>query len=517
MRTDQIRSVPFNRKNLIYSELFEFVKVIKGVGMKIKQWNLTTKLVLAFVLVVMVQVFFMAFSYVNTNKIIKQYNLALQNNKNLEDLFDSVTLSNQYLKNYFIYGIDERLIQYLSEYNKSFRLINEMKAYVDDEYSYSKLTDLERMMKTYGEYANEAIYLRAMKKTRESYDQLDKATDANQIIVARYGFFASIINDNAESKRLDFLASQKATNALEIMLIIGLILFCAIFSGLFINNITKNIKKLVNSAKQVSKGDFDIPPVEINSNDEVALLSEVFNTMIMNIRYYVKEIEVNAELQKKLMREENKNLRTEALLKQTKINALYSKINPHFLFNTLNIIKQTAYLEHAEETRIMIETTAQLLRFYLDKSGMSVSLREELESVEDYVYIQNKRFGRRLKIEIVSVDEVSNIQIPSLIIQPLLENAIIHGLHECVGDGKITVQVEEQAESIIIRVQDNGKGIEPAMIDAILNKTYNGKQNSIGIGNVVERLELFYGMSNLLKIDSTLERGSTFSIVLPKM
>ena len=483
--------------------------------MKVR-WSLTKKLVLAFLIIVVVLFVFVIFSFTNANHLLEQYNLALQNNQNLESLFESVANSNQYLKNYFVYNVKDRLNQFLEEYNRCFRLIEEMKSYVEDEYSYYKLVDLERMMKTYGEYADDAIYLYSSNHIDESYEKLDDAAFANEIILERYGFYANIINETAENKRQDLLASQSTFNILEIIIFICLVIFCTLFVGGFIRSITKNVKKLVKSTELVSKGDFDIVPVEVHSNDEIAVLSSGFNNMVQNIRYYIKEIEKKADLQEKLMQEENKNLKTEALLKQTQLNALHTKINPHFLFNTLNIIKQTAYLENAEETRIMIETTAQLLRFYLDKSGMDVSLKEELENVANYIYIQNKRFGKRVKIDIMIDEMTSNVQMPGLIIQPLIENAIIHGLDNCIKDGKIVVGIEEQEDCVKISVSDNGKGMEPSTAAAILNKRYESMHNSIGMGNVIERLELFYGATDLVEIESVPGKGSVFSIYLPK-
>ncbi len=301
------------------------------------------------------------------------------------------------------------------------------------------------------------------------------------------------------------------------LIIAGLILFCAFFAGIFIKSITEPVKKLAESAEQISRGNFDVQQVEVKSDDEISLLSTVYYKMVQSIKYYIKEIEQKAELQERLLDEENKNLRNEALLKQTQLNALQAKINPHFLFNTLNMIKQTAFLEDAQETRIMLETTAQLLRFYLDKAGMNVTLKEELENVANYIYIQNKRLGKRIKINMVSDGTVSNIQIPGLIIQPLLENAIIHGLDDCIRDGEIEVAVMEQDKNIEISVSDNGKGMSAETIDQILSKKYVNSNKSIGMTNVLQRLELFYGESTLMDICSELGAGTKITVTLPKM
>lgn len=482
-------------------------------NMKTFRWSLSRKLVFAFVVVIFVLMIFIFYANSNYNNLLTQYNLALENNKKLGQLFNSVSKAHQFLSNSFVVNSYD---SYLDEYNNCFSLIDEMKNYITDRFSLGKLTDLERMLQTYGDKANEARHFFSNENTEQAYKSLDEATEINGLIIDRYGYYDDILNKATESRRLDLLASQKTQNMINLIIFVGLVIFCGSFVGLFTNSVTKPVRQLAESAEQISKGNFNISQIEVKSSDEISLLSSVYYKMVQSIKYYIKEIESKAELQRRLMAEENRNLRNETLLKQTQLNALQAQINPHFLFNTLNMIKQTAFLENAQETRVMLETTSQLLRFYIDKAGTKVSLKEELENVENYIYIQNKRMGKRIKFDMIADDNISDVQIPSLVIQPLLENSIMHGLENCIQNGKVVVKVTELEESIKISVSDNGKGMSNKTIEQILNKQQHNSTKSIGLANVLQRLELFYDEKGLMEISSELGAGTTVTLTLPK-
>ena len=484
--------------------------------MRFLQGSLFRKISVGFVAIILSMMAFIIFSNSNFNNLLMQYNLALENNKKLNEFFDGVKKSREHLRYFSIYNISASEYTFLEEYNNSFKRIESMKTYIDDEYGYGKLIDLGRMMRSYGEVANEVIYYHAFGNYPIMYTKLEESERINMLIQSRYAFFSDIFVKTMESKRQALLQAKEDQNIINIIAATCLTAFCAFIAVILVRSLLKPIRDLAESAEQVSQGNFDIPFIEVNSKDEVALLVNTFNEMVVSIKQYINEREQKAILQESLMEEKNKNLRTEALLRQTQLNALQDRINPHFLFNTLNIIKQTAYLENAQETREMIETTASLLRFYLDKSDMSVLLSEELEYVAEYIFIQEKRFGGRIHFDMHIDENMTNLVIPGLIIQPILENAIIHGLENCMDDGKVEIRVEEKTAGIRISVRDNGKGMSEETINDIMKNNSERKTNGIGIRSVIKRLQLFFDSGDLLSISSTPGEYTHIEISLPK-
>ena len=177
------------------------------------------------------------------------------------------------------------------------------------------------------------------------------------------------------------------------------------------------------------------------------ILVNAFNTMIEQMRSYIKEIEENASAKVSLHEKELENLKISNLLKSSELKVIQMQINPHFLFNTLNMIAQTAYLGDSDTTVFLLGKTAELLRYSLDFMGRSVTLARELTMLGDYIYLQEQRFGERIEFEFELDEKFHQMHIPCLILQPLVENAITHGVGSYTENGKIqikTVYDEEQ-------------------------------------------------------------------------
>ena len=225
-----------------------------------------------------------------------------------------------------------------------------------------------------------------------------------------------------------------------------------------------------------------------------------------------------AALQARLIEEIRVRTELEEALKFMELKALQSQVNPHFLFNTLATIAGVALFEDATETNGLLLALARLLRYSLRMIGQSVSLQEELNNVSDYLAIQGARFGDRIKVEI-SVDEAArDAQIPVLTLQPLVENAIIHGL-ESLEEGQLSLTARQEAGSIVIVVSDSGVGIPPERLNDIeragLDSTGRGHTTGIGIGNVRKRLQHFFGTDTVCQLHSTPGEGTRVKLVVP--
>ncbi|QEN08078.1 sensor histidine kinase [Oceanispirochaeta crateris] len=275
-----------------------------------------------------------------------------------------------------------------------------------------------------------------------------------------------------------------------------LLLLCIILAVLLALLVSRSISRPVHSLTlamgQVEEGDLSVRVSE-NREDEIGLLLKRFNIMTGQIETLVKET-----------REEQEKLRV------AERKALQAQINPHFLYNTLNTIKSIAKLEGIDQITTIVTQMGKLLRHTIDNEKEIVTLAESLVLVESYLSIQKIRFGTRLSYSIRIPEEYSDQPIPKLMLQPLVENAVIHGLEQKMGPGIITLRGWNQEKDLILEVQDNGKGIPPGQ-----EQIGSSNSHGVGLSNVHRRLQLLYGAPYGLTIESQADKGTTIRIRVP--
>jgi two-component system, LytTR family, sensor kinase len=205
-------------------------------------------------------------------------------------------------------------------------------------------------------------------------------------------------------------------------------------------------------------------------------------------------------------------------LRQMELRALQSQVNPHFLFNTLATIAAQSTLESAPRTTRLTLALSRLLRYNLRRIRDTVTLREELGSVRDYLLIQEARLEGRLRVDITAPDDVLETRVPVLSVQPLVENAILHGL-EAVDDGWLRLSARRVRGDVEIEVNDNGQGIGPERLRQVLDHkdagTGTGHTTGLGLYSVNKRVQYFFGPEYGLTIDSRAGRGTKVVIRLP--
>lgn len=307
------------------------------------------------------------------------------------------------------------------------------------------------------------------------------------------------------------IARSTEVNRFGVWLILLLTFTLVMFSYLLSRSITRPIIQLTEAANDLSLGDFD-KVITVDSNDELSFLAKTFNRMRLNINNLIQEIQKQAELEKEL--QDNK-----ILLHESQFRSLQSQMNPHFLFNTLNIISKKAYLEGSHETSDMLVNVADLLRYNLKSLDRSVTLREEVAILERYMAIQKARYTDRLVFSKEIDQSLLTVKIPALTLQPLIENAIIHSVETREEGGTVTFRIKDDQDFVKIEIEDDGPGIAVETSDRLLEGTYVSKQgHSTGIGfvNVVKRMQLFYETDNLIQIESTLGSGTLIKLFIPK-
>lgn len=315
-------------------------------------------------------------------------------------------------------------------------------------------------------------------------------------------------------------AFVRATSSLVQRLAISM-LFLSCVLGLatlfLIRDLSSHLEAVEATARRLSMGDWNVPDLAETRYSELASVADAFNEMKHNIVSFVQSVEHTAELDAQLHREQLAHAEKERLLRQTQLKALQQQINPHFLFNTLNLIGRTAMFHDTDATIALVEAISEILRFNLDNEGRHVPLSRELEILRSYVVVQQARFGARVSIELVLPPFDTDPEVPPMILQPLVENALVHGLKDCRAGGKVRVVVTETADVIEIAVADNGVGIAGDRLEQIESDAdvHNTEHHSIGLKNVRARLKLAFGNSDALSINPGYGTGAIVTVRIP--
>ena len=275
------------------------------------------------------------------------------------------------------------------------------------------------------------------------------------------------------------------------------------------------LSNMAETAQLVGQGNFHVKMHDTDAQDELGTVTRAFNTMVENLDLYMARTKASMEKEQQMMERE---LLMENHLKEAQLKYLQSQINPHFLFNSLNAGAQLAMMEDAERTGIFVEKMADFFRYNVKKGQEDATLGEELEAVDNYIYILNVRFAGDIHFSKEVDESLENVRMPSMILQPVVENAVNHGIRDIEWEGKIHLTVTGDADYIRISVKDNGKGMTQEQIESVLSgnrehRNEEGDSTGIGMNNVISRLELYYEESGLMEINSEGEGKGTETVI----
>lgn len=261
---------------------------------------------------------------------------------------------------------------------------------------------------------------------------------------------------------------------------------------------------LMNGLKEVGKGNLDVK-LKIDGNDEVAETQVAFNKMIEQLKLQIKQIEQEQEL-----------------AADTEVKAMQNQINAHFLYNVLETIKMQAVLNDQDDIAESLTVLGKMMRYCLRWRVHKVSLQQEIDYVLSYVYILNLRNDYILNLEIVINQNYTNLEIPKMVLQPIIENAFIHAIEPFGKDATIKVftKVDQEKNILYLCVKDFGPGIPTDKLEGI--KSYlqdttfeRTTKGSIGLKNIQQRLEMFYGSNYKIQIESEIGKGTLICIPVP--
>lgn len=386
------------------------------------------------------------------------------------------------------------------------------------------ILDLDGILQTYIEQVDKVVYTTdeyledpaSVNKSNMRSISFGKLQNYYEMINNNFKSVYSMVLSNAEELKKSVQNFRKRNYIMNFLIIIASAVICIILAKRFANSITNPIKKLTVKARQVSKGNMELSPLIVETDDEMMILVSAFNHMIERIKEQILEIESNAIAKEKLHEAEVENLRISNMLKTSELKAYQARINPHFLFNTLNMISKEAYIEGSNNIMELLDITANLLRYSLKKMSHEVTLKDELENICDYIYLQEQRFGDRIQF-IFHLDESFNdLKMPCLVLQPIIENAIIHGVGAYLSGGMIKIITHYEEPYIIISIIDNGVGITAERLKVIRESLVGEDSNEgIGLKNVYQRLLIFYGDAVQLQIKSIPNKETEITFYIP--
>lgn len=470
--------------------------------------TIRTKL-LIFIPLLVLLVNFVTFFLFQSGKLVQQsYNQMMDRLLLYKQSSQTVEGSLGALHNYLLNPDDSNNELFKQNRNK----LMELRALLDDHSNASlrssAVTSYNHMLDSFLEQeqaAFAAVTEETSKASLAHYEKAEKIAgfireNGQQLVDMELGIYQPVYKQiQAENERMYLLGA-----AVFIMNTLMSILLAIWIS----RSITGPVSRLVSRARQISKGQLHqsdrLHRSSNKSSDELGLLSGAFEQMSSDLLVLIEK--------------DKESLEKDKLVKELELQALQSQINPHFLFNTLNVLSKLALLEGAEKTSDLIVSMSNLLRYNLRNLEQPVTLKDEIEHVKEYFIIQQARFRDRIRLEMEIDQSALQQPIPALTLQPIIENAFLHGIESMEKGAVIRLEISQSTDGVRISLSDNGSGMtEEVRMSLLRLESGSDKKKSTGLGtkNVFKRLQLFYGVNGLVDIESELGKGTKVTIRIP--
>lgn len=295
------------------------------------------------------------------------------------------------------------------------------------------------------------------------------------------------------------LVDDKATTAIELIIVIALIVMVFAIIVLFVlsKKLTKPVRSLVDAMSTFEKNAVDFKYKPVRGASEFNKLSSSFEHMVIQIQ----------ELMEKVKNEE-------IALRKTELKALQAQINPHFLYNTLDSIQWMCEEEKTEDAITMVGALAQLFRISISKGYELIPIEKEIQHAKNYLVIQSYRYKDQFTYHFDIDEEVLPYLCNKITIQPIIENALYHGISRMVDEGEISITVRKTGDDIIMKIKDNGIGMSEEQVENILKKERTDSKG-IGVKNVNDRIKIYFGEDYGIVVQSELDVGTTITIKIP--
>lgn len=304
----------------------------------------------------------------------------------------------------------------------------------------------------------------------------------------------------------DAIRNRALGNTTVLLLILCFVAFLLLGLYMFFSRrISQPVEKLKYAMEQVQKGDLSVR-VETNTKDELKYISDGFNQMVEDLQHYIDEVYVAQITQK-----------------EAELNALKMQIQPHYLYNTLDIIRMTALENGDEETANLLESLAYQFRYLLGSQSDRSTIRDEVKLLQEYFVIIDTRYQGRISLTVNVSDEDAGLYVPKMLFQPIVENSVKHGLREKKGKGRVMVSVKRKGEILQVAIMDDGVGMsaervakmQKALEDPRIGHVEPDSGVSVGTKNVYDRVKLSCGEEYGFTVDSVEGMGTIVTFTLP--
>ncbi len=494
-------------------------------GEKRKKGSIRFRLVLVFAFTIGVVFFANMYMYYNINKSMNTIDKVYVSNVGLNDLLESLDDLQDYVFEYLNTKSTESLENYYRSEQNYRSLVEGLKGDVADNGMLLAQKNIKNMSLTYLDMVDKTVDAkrgRNIEKYKTNYEEAAKLYDYIRT------YINNLNNEQFKYNSNNYELLRMSLSYLEVIstsVLLVIMVFNVVLIVIVTRSITGPLMKLTEAANEVAAGNFEVDLVEVASSDELEIVTKAFNTMTVSIHQYIKRTKESLELESQM--KENELMMTNHL-KDAQLKYLQAQINPHFLFNTLNAGAQLAMMEGADKTCQFIENMAEFFRFNMKSFDQDSTLWEELKLVDNYIYILNVRFSGGINFYKEIDETILDVRVPSMILQPVVENAVNYGIRDIEYEGEIRLSVYLEDDFIIITITDNGAGMEQSTIDRVMRTKINVEtlpsevsitkdSNGIGLGNVINRLRLYYDMEDIFTISSDGQnQGTRVTIRIPE-
>lgn len=460
------------------------------------------------------------YTAISSMELSKSFDLLLRNNLVLKDIRKNLDETQKNLTAYLRAKNSESLKEYIRYVSNLEVLAGTLNREIKDDQLFLLERNLAILLDNYLVSTDKAVQAKRGRNVSIYVSQYDEAKKIESLVNFLLDKMNTIYLDEALSSFMGYRSNINLVLYLNLLLIFFAFLVSSVFMMRYSSIITEPLEHLSETVKAVERGDYsyNLPPYE--EDDEIGTLNQAFKRMQKSIQNAFEELNNKAELEKVLLKQKMQMLDYQHKLKDAELLALQTQINPHFLYNTLSAGWQLALAEQDDTTAEFLEKLAEFIRYVLKPTNRFVPISEELDCANKYIWLLKLRFAERYQF-IMQVDERAlAYETPALILQPLIENAITHGLHDLEQGGTVTISVslDEKTRLISLAVADTGKGmkkddIEEAMKAAKLDD--NSEHSGIGLFNVIRRVTLSTAGNGHVSIESTEGQGSRVIIWIP--
>ncbi len=485
---------------------------------RIQNITIQAKLITVFITTSLIILTVNMFMYFNVNTMVNQLEQVYFGNIRLNELVDTLEGLHVSLTDYLNTKTSDSINDYYRYEQDYTNIVNNTNYGITNNSMRIMERNIKTMSQEYLKITNQAIEAkrgRNVEKYKVRYESASKLYSYINV------YIYSLNNEQFKNNSLNYSVLAESLQYIETINIIIMIVvaLCSVILVIIVTRtITNPLKALASTANQVANGNFNIDLVKVYTKDEVGVVSTAFNKMVVSIQVYIEKLKDGMNKERKM---EEKQLLMQNHLKDAQLKYLQAQINPHFLFNTLNAGAQLAMMEEADKTYEYVQHVADFFRYNVRKNNDIVTLGEELELIDNYIYILNVRFSGKIHYKKNIEKEYLKIHVPSMILQPIVENSINYGIRNIDWQGLIELSVYRKENNVYISIKDNGVGMSQELIDKVINSKLKTDDlsvdsNGVGLDNVIGRLKLLYDKKDVISINSEGEnKGTEVLIAIP--